>query len=342
MGSFHLLMYAHWGQEPTPSPLNGERAGVRGEKAQSCEFPKIRFTERENLQPGRVVLACGLAVCLSACSPLHSGTSPGGLRRALTFHASFDHGPEADYAFGDHSLFTARAKDSRAAAQRGLGGTNVAMLAMGEGRFGNALRFPRKQAALVFYQAAENFSYNTTNWAGTVSFWLSVDPAVDLELGFCDPIQITAHAWNDAAFFVEFEKRRTIPFRLGVYADFKVWNPENRKWDEIPAMNRPLVTVEEPPFGRGKWTHVVFTFERFNTGKADGLAKLYLDGVLAGALPPRTQTFTWDDRQTSIMLGLGYVGLFDELSLFNRALSAEEVKTLYGLERGVTGLLRPQ
>lgn len=289
-----------------------------------------------------LVLALGLAVCLCSCSSLHSGASPAGLRHALTFHASFDRGTEADFAFGDHSLFTATGLDSRAAAQRGLRGTNVAILAIGEGRFGNALRFTRKQAALVFYQVAENFPYNTTNWAGTVSFWLSVDPAADLEMGFCDPIQITARTWNDAALFVEFEKRREIPFRLGVYADHKVWNPDNRKWAEIPAMNRPLVTVEQPPFARGKWTHVVFTFERFNNGQPDGVAKLYLDGALAGTLPPRLQTFTWDDRRASIMLGLGYIGLFDELSLFRRALSEEEVKMLYELKDGVNGLLRPK
>ena len=44
-----------------------------------------------------------------------------------------------------------------------------------------------------------------------------------LEPGFCDPVQITPRAWNDAAFFVEFEKRpESIPFRLGVYADLGV------------------------------------------------------------------------------------------------------------------------
>ena len=40
MGSFHLLVHANWDQ-PAPSPLNGERVGVRGEKAKSCEFPKV-------------------------------------------------------------------------------------------------------------------------------------------------------------------------------------------------------------------------------------------------------------------------------------------------------------
>ena len=48
MGSFRLTQ-ANSGHEPAPSPLNGERAGVRGEKAKSCEFPKVRFMESFHL-----------------------------------------------------------------------------------------------------------------------------------------------------------------------------------------------------------------------------------------------------------------------------------------------------
>lgn len=183
--------------------------------------------------------------------------------------------------------------------------------------------------------------YRPNDWGGTVSVWLSVDPATDLEPGFCDPVQITSRAWNDGAFFVEFEKRpESIPFRLGVYADLAVWNPGNRRFDDIPQHERPLVTVDEPPFGRGRWTHVVFTFDRFNTARPDGVVRLYLDGKLRGALSPRQQTFTWDPEASAIALGLGYVGLLDELSTFNRALTDAEVRSLHELESGVTGLAR--
>jgi len=51
MGSLDLrISDVNWGLQPTPSPLNGERAGVRGEKAKSFEFPKVRFMERTDLQ----------------------------------------------------------------------------------------------------------------------------------------------------------------------------------------------------------------------------------------------------------------------------------------------------
>jgi hypothetical protein len=127
---------------------------------------------------------------------------------------------------------------------------------------------------------------------------------------------------------------------LGVYADLQVWNPQKRNIADIPAHERPLVTVQNPPFARGKWTHVVFTFQNFNSGKADGVARLYLDGKPAGELSSRLQSFTWDPEQTAIALGLSYIGSFDELSIFDRALAENEIAMLHGLQKGVTSLLR--
>jgi hypothetical protein len=223
----------------------------------------------------------------------------------------------------------------------GLPASGETVHARGAGRFGDALRFTQRRKPRVFFQADRNVAYKAADWSGTVSFWLSVDPATELEPGFCDPIQITPRAWNDAAFFVEFEKRpESIPFRLGVYADLDVWNPTGRRFEDIPAAERPLVTVEQPPFGAGKWTHIVFTFERFNTGQPNGVARLYLDGRPAGHLSPRLQTFTWDPAKSAIAMGLSYVGLMDELSVFNRALGDAEVAALHELPQGVTALLR--
>ena len=180
-------------------------------------------------------------------------------------------------------------------AKPGLPDSGEVALAKGEGKFGDALRFTAKKSPVVFFRGSGNVPFASSNWNGTVSFWLNVDPEGKLEPGFCDPIQITDSAWNDAAFFVEFEKRpESIPFRLGVYADFAVWNPGNRKFEEIPAGEKPLVTVDKPPFRAGRWTHVVFTFEHFNTGRPDGVARLYLDGQPQGELRSRQQTFTWD------------------------------------------------
>jgi len=229
--------------------------------------------------------------------------------------------------------------NKRSEAKPGLPPSGEVVVAAGAGKFGNGLRFVKKKSPVVFFEAEKNFPYATSNWSGSVSFWLSLDPETELEPGYTDPIQITPRAWNDAAFFVEFGKdEKPRQFRLGVYADFKVWNPDNRDWNSIPWPEKPLVSVERPPFAKGKWTHIVFTFENFNTGKPNGVPILYLDGQRQGQLSPRVQTFTWDPAKTSIMLGLSYIGLWDELSIFNRALTPDEVRTLTTLR--VTDLIK--
>ena len=289
-------------------------------------------------------LLCGTALALLSAGCL--GLSPGGspssrLARSLTFHASFDHGADADFAKGDPVLYSASSYKTRASARPAVGGpTNALELARGQGRFGDAVRFTKRSEGILFYQVARNFPYRLTDWNGTVSFWLSVDPANDLSVGFCDPVHITSKAWNDAAFFVEFEKRTEVPFRLGAYADFAAWNPSNRKWEEIPPAERPLLTIPQPPFGRGQWTHVAFTFSNFNTSRPDGVARLYLNGELAGTIPPRWQTFTWDEQRAGIMLGIDYIGLLDELAIFDRELTAEEIRALHTLPEGVSSLRR--
>jgi hypothetical protein len=268
-----------------------------------------------------------------------SAQMQGALASAIAFHAPFDGSLDARHAAGDPKLYWAPTWGRRAEAQAGLPPTDTTHAA-GAGRWGDALRFTRRGAPVVFYQGGANTPYASSNWNGAVSFWLSADPA-ELSTGFCDPIQITPRAWNNGAFFVEFEKSAdAAPFRLGVYADFDVWNPTKREFKEIPPAERPLVTVEAPPFAKGKWTHIVFTWESFNTGRPDGVARLYLDGVPRGALTGRQQTFTWDPAETKIAMGLGYIGLLDELAVFNRSLSDAEVAALYRLERGIA-TLRP-
>lgn len=263
------------------------------------------------------------------------------LRKALTFHASFDGKIDATHADGDPALHWAPSLKERQDAKAGLPPGGEVQHAPGAGRFGDALRFTKRKSPIMFFRGQRNMPYEASDWDGTVSFWLRVDPQADLETGFCDPVQITPRAWNDAAFFVEFEKRPgSIPFRLGAYADLDVWNRAKRKFEDIPMEERPLVSVANPPFSGSRWTHVVFTFERFNTGRADGVAKLYLNGELRGTLSPREQTFTWDPERAVIALGLGYIGLLDELSIFGRSLDPAEVRTLYGLESGVTALIR--
>lgn len=273
---------------------------------------------------------CAVCLWLAGCaSPDARRQSPdAAILDALTFYASFDKTPAADFSLGDPHLYWATNMARPRVGQPGLP-PNWAVIHNLEGRAGRSLRFIRKDPGMVFYQAAGNVPYQAENWSGTVSFWLRVDPAAELAEGFCDPVQITSKEWNDAAFFVEFEKRATgIPFRLGVYADKNVWNPEGREWSKIPPAEKPLITVVNPPFAGHKWTHVVFTFANFNTGQSNGVARLYLDGRFISEIAGRQQTFHWEPAEARLMIGLNYLGGFDDLAVFNRALEDAEVQRL--------------
>ncbi len=248
------------------------------------------------------------------------------MRGALSFHASFDGGTEADHARGDRVLYTASSM-KRDDASPGL--PAEVTIAKGKGRHGNALHFTKKSGAVVFFKAAKNVAYTPKDWSGTVSFWLSLDPEKDLEPGYTDPLQMTERAWNDGALWVDFSDKSPRHLRLGAFADLKVWNPQDRDFEKMTPEERPMFDAGRPPFATGKWSHVAFTFEHFNSGRDDGVATLYLDGKRQGSIRGRTQTVTWDPEKAAVMLGLSFTGLFDELAIFDRALVDDEIAQLF-------------
>ena len=63
-----------------------------------------------------------------------------------------------------------------------------------------------------------------------------------------------------------------------------------------------------------------------------------MDGELQGTTPTISEPFGWDLARAAIRLGVNYVGLFDDLSVFNRELSAREVKELHDLKDGIKAL----
>lgn len=263
---------------------------------------------------------------LLAQTPLRAGDGEPAVEQSLTFHASFDHGLDADFARGERTLMSAssaKRDDARPGLPAGV------EIARGKGRRGDALWFRKKTNAAVFFRAAGNMPYRKSDWGGTISFWLSLDPDKELEPGFTDPLQITERAWNDAGIWVDFSDKNPRHLRLGAFADLKVWNPSNKDFDAMTPEERPMFDAGRPPFAAGKWSHVTVTFEHFNTGRADGVATLYLDGERRGSVRGRNQRFTWDPDKAAIMLGLGFKGLFDELAIFDRALDAGEIRRLH-------------
>lgn len=277
-----------------------------------------------------------LAVSLVILSADDKGAEQESLRKSLTFHAAFDGAVDAGFAAGDKRLYTA-STFARADAKPGNLRGDV-QIVKGEGRYGDALRFGKPAKEVLFYQADKNMGYREQDWSGTISLWLRLTPEQDLQPGYADPIQITDKKWDDASLFVDFSKDETPRhFRLGVFADFKSWNPTARAWEAVPVKERPMVVVERPPFRRDRWTHVVCTYAHLNTDRKDAEARMYLDGQPQGRLTG-PQRLTWQPAKAAIMLGLSYIGDFDDLAIFNRALSEAEVQTLHGLKAGVADL----
>lgn len=241
-------------------------------------------------------------------------------KKEVLFRATFDGGVDAKTAAGDKVLYTAA--NYKEPGKAGLDGAGVEY-AKDAGRKGGALRFPVKNTKAVYFKAANNVNLKE----GTLSFWLKLDPDQDLAPGFCDPIQLTDKAYNNSAIWVDFTKDdKPRHFRLGVFGALKSWNPKNVESDKNPDFNNRLAVVKKPPFTREKWTHVAIVYSGLGAGA--GAATLYLNGESQGSGTTIKELFDWEAANTTIRLGVNYVGLMDDVAAFRRPLTAAEVKEL--------------
>ncbi|MCA9133953.1 MAG: DUF1080 domain-containing protein, partial [Planctomycetales bacterium] len=256
------------------------------------------------------------------------------LSSALTHHASFDHGLDADFSRGDRTCYVRSGEELHRAESN-----DDVKLAAGEGRFGGALHFTKKSGYRPAFRGEHTLGYNDSDWNTSVSVWLRLDPNRDLEPGYCDPLQIVGDDLKKGFIFLEFSKDETPRFfRYAIRPLFHIWNPNDVSWGDIPFDQRPMVQVERPPFSREQWTHVVFTVEHLNSKDPAPVGRLYINGKLQGSIEDWDLTFAWDPAQVLLMLGSAYVGHIDDLAVFNRVLSAEEVQQVYGLKNGIRDL----
>jgi hypothetical protein len=257
------------------------------------------------------------------------------LAESLTFHASFDDKFDADFSKGDKTCTTLRNKEHVKVE------ASDELQLVGEGKFGGALKFPKKGTTRPEFKGAGVVGYNAKNWSTTVSLWLSISPDEDLEPGYCDPVQIVGNDSKKGYIFCEWSKDETPRFfRYAIRPLYHIWNPTGVQWAEIPFEKRPMVQVAKAPFSRDRWTHVVFTVENLNDKTQKPRGKLYLDGKLQGSIENWDLTFDWDPTQVYVVLGAAYVGRIDDLSVYNRALSDAEVERLHKLPGGAADLRR--
>ncbi len=266
----------------------------------------------------RTFVIASAVLCLS-CTHTIGQDLAASLKSALVFHAPFDGNADAKVSRGDGKVMTAESL-ARKQLSPGIAMPEVT-IAKSQGKFGDCLRFADKTKQVICYAGTE-VPFSTSDWSTTITFWMRLNPDQDLKPGYCDPLQITQKAWNDAAIFVDFDKDLPRDFRLGVFSDLKAWNPDNIPWEKWPVDKRPMVTVKRPPFTKANWTHVALTLDHVNTDNTT--STLYLNGQSQGSMKQPVK-FSWEPSQTAIMLGIEYIGDLDDLMIFNRALTADEV-----------------
>lgn len=273
------------------------------------------------------LVACSLVLSVAA-------QADPALREALTFHASFDKDLNADFSKGEKSAFMRKGKEVVPAQPN-----DEVRIADGAGRFGGALHFTKKGATRPQYPGPAVLGYNDQSWSTTVSAWLRLDPDKDLEPGYCDPVQIVGDDTKKGFIFLEWSKDHSPRFfRYAIRPLVEIWNPTNVGWEDIAAEKRPMVQLSGPIFSREKWTHVVFTLEHINDRTKKPAGRLYIDGAPRGAIEGWDLRFGWDPAKVLLVLGAAYVGHIDDVAVFNRALSADEVKRLHALPKGVAEL----
>ncbi|MDZ4851503.1 MAG: LamG-like jellyroll fold domain-containing protein [Pirellulaceae bacterium] len=281
----------------------------------------------------RRIIICSI-VFVSLISSIVVSQDTDGLRRGLTFHASFDNGFDADYSRGTKECTVKQGKTVVPAVPN-----DDVRITTEAGRFGSGLHFTKKSTFRPQFKDVGILNFNDKNWNATISTWLRLDPDKDLEPGYCDPVQIVGDDSKKGFIFLEWSKDETPRlFRFAIRPLFHIWNPDNVQWADIPANKRPMVQLERAPFSRDAWTHVVFSFENVNDADKKAVGRLHINGQRQGTIENWDLRIEWEASQVFLVLGASYVGYLDDLAAFNFALSDAEVHQLYSLKNGVREL----
>lgn len=274
-----------------------------------------------------------LLAFLLVSAAIHAAETLQPLRQALTLHASFDQGLDADFSRGDPKIKYAGVPKGQPS-----GPGEFIKIIPGAGRFGGAMHVTKKNPIRPYYAGPGAINYNSADWSGSVSVWLRLTPDEDLEPGYCDPVQIIGDDSKKGFMFLEWSKdEKPRHFRYAIRPLVEIWNPRGVDWAKMTDAERPMVALHTAPFSRERWTHVVFTFHRVNTGKS-ALGELFLDGKSRGVIRDWDLRFGWQADKVQLVLAAAYVGHMDDLAAFDRALTAAEVAQLFALKNGIRDL----
>jgi len=268
-----------------------------------------------------------LVLFIGWCSPTLAGEVKM-LAKALTFYASFDEQVAGDFGGG---ALTVKARSNHPTEKGKFvyepGFSPKAFrIARGQGIHGGALEavdvLPNN--GRIFFPAKGNIAYKKGGWGGAVSVWIKTDADKLLKTPFCDPVQITQKGANNGGIWFDFNNARPRDLRMGAFSAV----PEGQKGIGEDDPNAPMVRVPGIGLKQTDWHHVVLSWDGFDDESAMAFAKLFIDGKLIGAVRGKI-AMNWDLEKTGIYIAVNYIGLLDELAIFNRPLTEPEVAQLH-------------
>lgn len=260
------------------------------------------------------------------------------IRKAVTFYASFDAAVKGDVGGGQLTFDTRSnhpTEKGKYSVTKGFS-DKAFRVAKDKGIAGGALEAVDvlPDNGRIFVPAKGNIAYKPAGWNGSLSMWCKTDPDALLKTKFCDPVQITQKGANNGALWFDFNDARPRDLRHGAFPMI----PEGKKGVGEDDPDAPMVRVPKVGWKATDWHHVVITWENLDTGKANAVTSLYIDGKLIGQVKDRAIAMGWDIDKTGIYVAINYIGLLDEFAVFDRALTAAELTALHKTPGLLSGL----
>jgi hypothetical protein len=271
-----------------------------------------------------------LLLASALCAPLPAAPAQDRdpLLASAAFYASFDKEAKGDHGRGQLTFDTRTnhaTKKGEYEVTKGFS-EQAFRIAKDKGVSGGALEAvdALPNSGRIFVPAKGNIGYKAGGWSGAVQVWCKFDPDTMLKTKFCDPIQITHKGANNGAVWFDFNDAKPRDLRHGAFPAIA----EGKKGVGEDDPNGPMVRVPKIGWKDTDWHHVVLSWSNFDTGKPNAVSSLYIDGKLIGQVKDRELAMNWDIEKTGIYVAINYIGLLDELVVFNRDLTADEVVRL--------------
>ncbi|OAI47224.1 hypothetical protein AYO44_09905 [Planctomycetaceae bacterium SCGC AG-212-F19] len=266
-------------------------------------------------------------ICLNLRPILAADADEDALKKAVTLYASFDEAVKADYSGGDGAVYTGVRPEPGKPKPEPIKGVDTKVFTVAKkGVAGGCLEaldgLPNNGRA--FFAAKGNIAFKKGGWGGAMSMWINFDPDKMLKAKFCDPVQITQKGANNGGIWFDFNDAKPRDMRHGAFPAVK----EGEKAQSEDDPKAPMVRVPKVGYKSGDWHHIVFSWKNFDTGKPDAVSQFWVDGKLIGEVKDRAIAMDWDIDKAGIFFSINYIGLLDEMAIFNRALTAEEIALL--------------